>query len=63
MPKKLYDTALDGKRSRGRPKGRWRDGVLQDILQLELRKVHVMDREKWKAEIEKPKGCYMRLLS
>jgi hypothetical protein len=43
--------------SKGRPKQRWKDNIIQDIRQLNIKNwtVCVQDRTKWKNVVEKAK--------
>jgi len=67
MPKnnkeiKLMECDLCHSRSRGRPKQRWEDNIIQDIHQLNIKNwtVCVQDRTKWKHIVEKAKNFNKR---
>ncbi|CAH2233002.1 jg691 [Pararge aegeria aegeria] len=49
-PKRLMESTLEGRRGRGRPRGRWSDGAERDMRVLGVRswKVAASDRLKWR---------------
>jgi len=55
--KKIFNWTPLTARSKGRPKQRWEDNIIQDIRQLNIKKwtVCVKDRTKWKNIVEKDK--------
>jgi len=60
--KKIFNWTPLTARSKGRPKQRWEDNIIQDILQLNIKNwtVCVQDRTKWKNVIEKAKTLNKR---
>jgi hypothetical protein len=52
-------------RSKGRPKQRWEDNIIQDIHQMNITNwtACVQDRVKWKNVVEKAKTFNIRKLS
>ena len=50
MPKKIFTRELEGTRTRGRPRKRWKEGVERDLQVLGVRRWRelVADRKKWK---------------
>ncbi|CAH2239446.1 jg23877 [Pararge aegeria aegeria] len=57
-PKRLMEGTLEGRRSRGRPRGRWSDGVERDMRVLGVRswKEAASDRLKWKNMLDQAKA-------
>ena len=55
--KKIFNWTPLTARSKGRPKQRWEDNIIQDIRQLNIKNwtVCVQDRTKWKNVVEKAK--------
>jgi hypothetical protein len=55
--KKIFNWKPLTKRSRGRPKYRWKDNIKQDIYQMKIKNwiVCVQDRGKWKEVVERAK--------
>jgi len=55
--KKIFNWTPLIVRSKGRPKQRWEDNIIQDIRQLNIKNwtVCVQDRTKWKNIVEKAK--------
>ncbi|CAH2236250.1 jg7014 [Pararge aegeria aegeria] len=57
-PKRLMEGALEGRRSRGRPRGRWSDGVERDMRVLGVRswKEAASDRLKCRNMLDQAKA-------
>jgi hypothetical protein len=55
--KKIFNWTPLTKRSKGRPKRRWEDNIIQDIRQLNIKNwtACVQDRAKWKKSLRRPK--------
>jgi len=58
MPKKIFTQELEGTRSRGRPRKRWKEEVERDLEVLGVRRWRefVADREKWKDIVRQAKA-------
>lgn len=56
--KKLYYGAPDGTRPRGRPKGRWKDSVAEDLRMTGVSSRHAADRNEWEKAVERAKGSF-----
>jgi hypothetical protein len=54
----VFDTRPEGTRKIGRPKLRWKDGVIQDIRVLGVKNWRnvAMDREDWWKLLKKARG-------
>jgi len=60
--KKIFNWTPVTARSKGRPKQKWEDNIIQDIRQLNIKNwtVCVQDRTKWKNVVEKAKNFIKR---
>ena len=47
----VSDMRVPGKRARGRPRGRWMDGVRRDMQTLRITPEDAQDRTFWKSRI------------
>jgi hypothetical protein len=58
MPKKIFTQELEGTRTRGRPRKRWKEEVERDFQVLGVRRWTelVTDRKKWKDIVRKAKA-------
>ena len=45
----VVEMKMEGKRSRGRPKLRWKDTVRRDMKEWSIREEWATDRERWKS--------------
>jgi hypothetical protein len=63
--KKIFNWTPLTVRSKGRPKQRWEDNIIQDVRQLNIKNwtAFVQDRVKWKNVAEKAKTFNIRNLS
>jgi hypothetical protein len=63
MVKVMYCWKHISRRSRGRPKTRWVDGVRKDIQKLKVPnwKALAQDRRRWKELVEKAKTLHREL--
>ena len=57
--KKVLNLEVEGKRRRGRPKGRWMDVIRADMRELELEEEDALDRNLWRSAIHysNPANC------
>ncbi|GFO26010.1 hypothetical protein PoB_005251500 [Plakobranchus ocellatus] len=46
--KQMLNLEVPGRRPRGRPKGRWRDGITRDMKQLHIEAEDAEDRSFWR---------------
>jgi len=58
MPKKIFTQGLEGARTRGRHRKRWKEGVERDLQVLGVRRWRelVTDRKKWKGIVRQVKA-------
>lgn len=63
VAKLLYLGNPDGVRPRGRPKGRWKDSVAEDLRTAGISSGRATDRDDWGRAVEEAKGSFMRLSS
>lgn len=59
--KRLYIGHPEGVRARGRPRGRWKDSVSEDLRTLKISLRRAADRMDWAKAIEKAKDRLVRL--
>jgi len=61
--KKIFNWTPLTARSKGMPKQKWEDNIIQDIRQLNIKNwtVCVQDRTKWKTVVEKAKNFNKRI--
>ena len=52
--KKAVKEEVIGKRSRGRQRTRWKDGVMRNMQRLGLREADAADRQKWRSRTRRP---------
>ncbi|KAJ4438485.1 hypothetical protein ANN_14430 [Periplaneta americana] len=62
IPKKVMGNKFEGKRSVGRPRLRWMDGVLEDLKKVGIKGWWLVarDRDTWKRVLRRPRlklGC------
>ena len=57
--KRVLNLEVEGKRKRGRPKGRWMDLVNAELKEMELDEEDALDRDLWKRAIyfSDPTNC------
>jgi len=58
MPKKIFTQELQGTRTRGRPRKRWKEEVERDLQMLGVKRWRelVADRKKWKEIVRQAKA-------
>jgi hypothetical protein len=58
MPRKIFTQELEGTRSRGRPRKRWKEEVERDLQVLGVRRWRelVTDKKKWKDIVRQAKA-------
>ena len=50
--RKVYELRVEGRRSRGRPKHRWKDTIKKDLQSCSLNEEDAQDRIRWRSLIE-----------
>ena len=57
--RRVLNLEIEGKRRRGRPKGRWMDMIKADMRELELEEEDALDRNLWRSAIHfsNPANC------
>ena len=54
--RRMLDAPVPGKRRRGRQKTSWKDSCKRDVESVRLKEEYVLDRTKWKNDIQNHSG-------